>query len=98
MFFFPQYGSLSKYSLPEKAHESITDMNLVSWMLSNFWTREDEVRKNINKIRIVPVMVFADGNVSPTAHWRVSDAKGNNIVIEIVNNGEVKIYDNKVGV
>lgn len=96
MFFFPHYGSLSKY-LPEKANESITDMNLVSWMLSNFST-VDEVRENINKIRIVPVMVFADGNVSPTAHWRVSDAKGNNIVIEIVNNGEVKIYDNKVGV
>lgn len=96
MFFFPHYGSLSKY-LPEKASESITDMNLVSWILSNFST-VDEVKRAIKKIRIVPVMVFDDGNVSPTAHWRVSDAKGNNIVIEIVNGGEVKIYDNKVGV
>lgn len=96
MFFFPHYGSLSPYSAKDAAY-SITDMNLVSWILSNFSTVA-EVREAIYNIRIVPVMMFEDGSVSPTAHWRVADAAGNSIVIEIVENGKVKIYDNKVGV
>lgn len=96
MFFFPHYGSLSPYSAKDAAY-SITDMNLVSWILSNFSTVA-EVKEAVYNIRIVPVMIFEDGNVSPTAHWRVADAKGNSIVIEIVKNGKVNVYDNEVGV
>lgn len=96
MFFFPGYGSLSPYSSKD-ATNSITDMNLVSWILSNFSTVE-EVKNAIYNIKIVPVMLLEDGSPSPTAHWRVADAQGNNIVIEIMEKGKVNIYENKVGV
>lgn len=96
LFYFPHYGSLEKYS-EENSNVSVADMFLVSWILSNFST-VDEVKENIKNIKIVNIAYDEKGDPVPTAHWRVGDAEGNNIVIEIINNGEVKIYENKIGV
>lgn len=96
LFYFPHYGSLTKYT-KNIASKSIVDMQFVSWILSNFSTVE-EVKEGIKKIKVVNIANDENGNPLPTAHWRVADAKGGNIVIEIINNGEVKIYENKVGV
>lgn len=96
MFYFSGYGSLSKYN-PKKASKSLADMYLVSWILSNFSTVE-EVKANLPKVTIVPIGYEKDGQPLPTAHWRVTDAKGGNIVIEITDGGKVNIYDNKAGV
>lgn len=96
LFYFPHYGSLTKYT-PKISKKSVVDMQFVSWILSNFSTVE-EVKEGIKNIKVVNVGYDKNGNPLPTAHWRVADAKGGNIVIEIINNGEVKIYDNKVGV
>ncbi len=96
LFYFPYYGSLDSFT---KAGEkkSLADMQLVSWILSNFSTVE-EVKKAIKKIKVVPIAYQPDGQPLPTAHWRVSDKTGENIVIEIVENGKINIYDNKIGV
>ncbi len=96
LFYFPHYGSLTKYN-KKIAKKSIVDMQLTSWLLSSFSTVE-EVKKAIKDIKVVNIAYDEKGNPLPTAHWRVSDAQGGNIVIEIVNNGEVKIHENKVGV
>ncbi len=96
LFYFPHYGSLAKYQSND-SKTSLADMELVNWILSNFET-VDQVKEEIKKIKIVNVAVTEKGEPLPTAHWRVGDSKGNNIVIEIVNNGEVNIYDNKIGV
>lgn len=96
LFYFPHYGSLAKYSSKD-AKKSIVDMQVVSWILSNFSTVE-EVKEGIKKIKVVNIGYDEKGQPLPTAHWRVTDAKGGNIVIEIINGGEVKIYDNVVGV
>lgn len=96
LFYFPHYGSLSKFE-KKNASKSLVDMQFVSWILSNFSTVE-ELKKELKNIKIVNIAVDENGNPLPTAHWRVGDANGGNIVIEIVNNGEVKIHDNKVGV
>lgn len=96
LFYFPHYGSLTKYE-KSKANISLADMELVGWMLSNFET-VDEVKEGLKKIKIVHIGYDDKGNSLPTAHWRIGDSKGNNIVLEIINNGEIKIYDNKVGV
>lgn len=96
LFYFPHYGSLSKFEKKD-ANKSLVDMQFVSWILSNFST-VDELKKDLKNIKIVNIALDENGNPLPTAHWRVGDANGNNIVIEIVNNGEVKIHDNKVGV
>lgn len=96
LFYFPLYGSLVKYEKP-KANMSIADMELVTWILSNFET-VDEVKEGIKKIKVVNIGYDDKGKPLPTAHWRIGDVKGNNIVLEIVDNGKIKIYDNKVGV
>lgn len=96
LFYFPHYGSLVEYE-KSKANISIADMELVTWILSNFET-VDEVKEGIKKIKVVNIGYDDKGKPLPTAHWRIGDVKGNNIVLEIVNNGEIKIYDNKVGV
>lgn len=96
LFYFPHYGSLTKYD-KKIAKKSIVDMQFVSWILSNFST-VDELKKGLKDIKVVNIAYDEKGNPLPTAHWRVGDAKGGNIVIEIVNNGEVKIHENRVGV
>lgn len=96
LFYFSGYGSLAPYD-PRNTARNVADMDLVRWMLSQF-ASVDEVKKALPAISVAPIFIDADGTPSPTAHWRVTDRKGGNIVIEIINRGEVRIYDNKVGV
>ena len=95
VFFFPGYGKLATFT-GKYLEESINDMDIVKWILTKFSTVE-EVKKEITKLKIVPI-ILENGIPSPTGHWRVADKNGGNIVIEIINNGEIKIYDNSVGV
>ena len=95
VFFFLNYGELAPFN-EKKVKNSLNDMDLVKWMLTSFTTVE-EVKEAIKKIDVVPIII-QDGQPSPTGHWRVSDANGGNIVIEIIKGGELKIYDNPVGV
>lgn len=90
LFYFPGYGQYKSYD-PKKNKENISDFQLVSWILSNFAT-VDEVKNGIDKITITAL----DPRAS-TVHWRVGDKNGQQIVIEIVN-GEVRVFDNKLGV
>lgn len=96
IFFFPDQGSLTPYNA-KNVKKSIIDMELVRWALSNFSTVE-EVKEGLKKIIVTPVAYKSDGTPEPTGHWRIADSKGGNIVIEIVENGKVNIFDNKVGV
>ncbi len=95
IFYFKNYGKLSPYH-EKNIKKNITDMDLVKWFLSSFSTVE-EVKEAIKNINIVPIFI-ENGIPSPTGHWRVSDAKGGNIVIEIINHGEIKVYENELGV
>ncbi len=96
IFFFPGYGSLAPYDA-KNVKNSIIDMELVRWALSNFSTVE-EVKEGLKKITVTPVAYKSDGTPEPTGHWRIADSKGGNIVIEIVENGKVNIFENKVRV
>ncbi|MGI2258220.1 linear amide C-N hydrolase [Shewanella sp. GXUN23E] len=96
LFYFKGYGSLAEFN-PKQISDNITDMDFVRWMLSQFSTVE-EVKAALASIKIVPVYIDDKGNPSPTAHWRVTDTRGNNIVIEIVDKGKINIYENPVGV
>ena len=95
IFYFPHYGKLKNYN-PKDASSSLVDMEFVKWILGNFKT-VDEVKEGLKNITIVSVEE-KEGKQLSTGHWRVGDKNGGNIVIEIVENGQVKIYDNKVGV
>lgn len=93
LFYYPNYGSYQLYD--EKYNStSIADLQLVSWLLSQFAT-VDEVKAGMNKVRVISLM---GGNGSAEAlHWRVGDSSGKQIVIEI-EEGIVHIYDNTIGV
>ncbi|MEZ4718891.1 MAG: linear amide C-N hydrolase [Caldilineaceae bacterium] len=96
LFYFKGFGSLAPFD-PAHVATSIIDMDLVRWMLSRFATVA-EVKAAFAGIKVAPVFIDADGNPSPTAHWRVTDRTGGSVVIEIVHAGEVHVYDNHVGV
>lgn len=90
LFYFPGYGMYEDYKEENKA-KSVADLQLVSWILGNFKT-VDEVKDGLEGIHVVAI----DPRAS-TAHWRVAEPSGRQIVIEIVDK-KVKIYDNKLGV
>ena len=93
LFYYPNFGSYQLYD--EKYNSTtISDLQLVSWILSQFSTVE-EVEANINKVRIVSLM-GGDGSEA-AIHWRVGDSSGKQIVIEI-EKGVPHIYDNPIGV
>ena len=93
LFYFPNYGS---YQLYDEKYNSTTiaDLQLVSWILSQFAT-VDEVKSNINNVRVVSLM-GGDGS-EEAIHWRVGDKSGKQIVIEI-EKGVPHVYDNPIGV
>ena len=90
LFYFPGYGSYAEYD-PSDAARTISDFQLVSWILSSFAT-VDEVREAIDSVTVVGI-----DPRSSTVHWRVGDRSGREIVIEIIG-GTAHVYDNHVGV
>ena len=90
LFYFPGYGTYETYN-PDTREETVSDLQLVAWMLSNF-KRIDEVMNALTKIHIVTV-----DPCGSTVHWRVTEESGRQVVIEIVDK-EVRIYENKIGV
>ena len=96
IFFFSHYGSLAPYN-PKKAKQSVSDAELVPWILTNFAT-VDEVLKHLKKIDVIPIAKPDKNGNYNTGHWRIADASGRSVVLEITNKGERKIYENKVGV
>ncbi len=95
IFYFPGYGSLASYKTADAAH-SLSDMEFVKWALGNFAT-VDELKAELAKVQIVS-LGEKDGKALPTGHWRIADAVGNNVILEITDQGKVHFHDNKVGV
>lgn len=90
LFYFPQYGGYETYD-PAKKDSSISDLQLVSWMLASFKT-VDEAKTGLRGVHVVS----SDPRAS-TAHWRMADASGRQLVLEIVN-GRMNFYENELGV
>ena len=90
LFYFPSYGEYLPYD-KSKNSSTISDFQLVSWILGNFKS-VDEVKQAMKNIRVTAI-----DPRSSTVHWRVIDPSGKQIVIEIVAQ-QVKIHDNPVGV
>ena len=90
LFYFPGYGKYEEYNEALCA-TSITDLQLVSWVLGNFKT-VSEVKEGIKNIHVIAI----DPRAS-TVHWRFADVSGSQLVLEIVN-GKFCFYDNTLGV
>ncbi|MBR2379493.1 MAG: choloylglycine hydrolase family protein [Paraprevotella sp.] len=89
LFFFPAYGSYTEYNERSKA-QTIGDLQLNQWMLSQF-KNVDEVMAAIHSVRIVGL------DANSVVHWRIGDASGRQVVLEIVN-GIPHFFENTVGV
>ncbi len=90
LFFFPGYGSYEKFDAAQSA-STIVDVQLVAWILGSFAT-VDEVIAAIGQLHVVALS--AD---TQTAHWRIGDASGRQVVLEIVG-GRPEFHENELGV
>lgn len=96
LFYFPGYGGLAPYD-PEDTRRNLSEIDVTRWMLGQFSTVA-EVREALAGVTIAPAHLDEEGRAPPTVHWRVTDAQGASVVIEIIDGGKVQIYDNPVGV
>lgn len=90
LFYFPQYGEYMPYDARMKDH-SVSDMQLVAWILSNFATI-DELQSALPYIRVIGT----DPRAS-TVHWRITEPSGRQVVLEFVNQ-KARFYENPLGV
>lgn len=96
IFYFSHYGSLTPYSA-KKAKKSVSDGELTRYLLTNFAT-VDEALKGLKQIEIIPIgKPDKDGHYA-TGHWRISDASGKSVVLEITDQGKRHVYENNLGV
>lgn len=90
LFYFPGYGEYETYDAGLR-QATVTDLQLVAWMLGGFST-VDEVKEAIDGIHVVGIVPQAS-----TAHWRIADASGRQVVLEITG-GKPCFYENSLGV
>lgn len=96
LYYLPGFADYSPYN-PAEANKSLSVGDLMQWMLSSFKT-VDEVQKSLDGIRVINVDDENFGGAALPFHFKISDPAGNSIIIEIVNGGELKIYDPFLGV
>lgn len=92
LFYFPRYGSYEAYDSAQR-EKTISDLQLVTWMLSRFATVA-EVKAAVGKVRIIGL---DEPGVTSTVHWRIGDATGEQVVLEIID-GKPYFYNNEIGV
>lgn len=96
VYYFPGYADYAAYD-KKQADRSLSVGDFMQWMLSSF-TTVDEVKNNLDKVTVVDVRDPRFGGAPLPFHWKIADANGASIVVEIVNSGKVKIYDTFKGV
>lgn len=90
LFYFPAYGEYQPFERADIAN-SLADFQVVSWILAQFSTVE-EVQQAMQHVRVV--------NIDPeasTVHWRITDASGHQVILEIID-GKPRFYESEVGV
>lgn len=96
IFYFANVGSLTPYN-PKRAKKSVSDGELVRYILTNFAT-VDEALKGLEKIDIIPIGKPDKNGHYATGHWRISDASGRSVVLEITDQGKRNVYENNLRV
>ena len=96
IFYFANYGSLTPYEKKYRK-QSVSDGELVRYILTNFATVE-ETLAGLKKIAIIPIAKPDKNGHYATGHWRISDATGRSVVLEITDKGERHVYENNLRV
>lgn len=93
-FYFPGYAGYATIT-PENKSRALSPTEFSNWILTQFAT-VDEVKAGLKSIVIAPTTPKGWPNLPPF-HYVVYDQSGNSIAIEPIN-GELKVYDNPIGV
>lgn len=96
VYYLPNYADYAQYSV-EDAKKSLSLGGLMQWVLSSF-KNVDEVMENLDDIKVVQVDSKEYGGAPMPFHMKIADDSGNSKIIEIVNDGEIKVYDPFLGV
>ena len=91
LFYFPAYGRYEDYD-PARKSTTIADLQLVAWLLGTC-ADVDEVKAAVARVHVVQI----DPRAS-TVHWRFADRSGRQVVLEIMNGGELHFYEHPLGV
>ena len=90
LFYFPNYGKYEAYD-PVNNATTMADAQFLSWVIGRFATIA-EMEKEINNIHVV-----AYGKGFGTAHFRLADATGRQVVVEYIDE-KLHIFEDKIGV
>jgi len=96
MYYFPGFAEFGVYD-PAQAGRSLSVGDFMQWMLSSFKTVA-EVRAHLADVRVANVEDPRFGGAPLPFHWKIADASGACIVVEIVEGGKVKVYDAFLGI
>ena len=96
VYYLPGFAEYSVYN-KDNASKSMSVGDLMQWMLSSFKT-VDEIVAHLNEIVVVSVENKDFGGADLPFHFKIVDPSGNSKIIEIVNKGEIKIYEPYLGV
>jgi choloylglycine hydrolase len=96
VYYLPDFAEYAIYD-SKKAEKSMSVGDLMQWMLSSFKSVEDVV-ENLSDVIVVNVENKEFGGAALPFHFKIADPSGDSKIIEIVNKGEVKLYDPYIGV
>lgn len=96
VYYLPDFAEYAVYD-SKLADRSMSVGDLMQWMLSSFRT-VDEITSALHRVVVVNVENKDFGGAALPFHFKVTDPSGNSKIIEIVNKGEVKVYDPYLGV
>jgi len=96
MYYFPGFASFVGYDAA-KAGQSLSVGDFMRWLLSSFKTVA-EARTHLGDVRVVNVDDPRFGGAALPFHWKIADNTGACIVVEIVENGKLRVYDAILGV
>jgi len=96
VYYFPGYADYKRYDRRQAAR-SMSVGDFMQWLLSSFETVA-EVRRNLDKVLVVDVKDPRFGGAPLPFHWKIADPTGASIVVEMVDGGQIKVYDTFKGV
>jgi choloylglycine hydrolase len=96
VYYLPQYAEYGVYNKKYKS-KSMSVGDYMQWMLSSF-DNVNDVINNLDKVKVVSVKNEDFGGAELPFHFKIADKYGNSKIIELVNKGEVKVYEPYLGV
>jgi choloylglycine hydrolase len=96
VYYFSGFAEYAVYD-SSQASQSMSVGDFMQWMLSSFET-VDQVLDHLNKVKVVGVNNEQFGGADLPFHFKIADPSGKSKIIEIVQKGEMKIYEPYLGV